>query len=92
MNEKEKKTSNLNFRNYGVLIVLVVLFVVMSLASPAFLTARNLMNLVRQVAVIGVIAIGTTFVCLTGGIDISVGPGRCCQRHVCIAERAGKLD
>ena len=73
MNEKEKKTSNLNFRNYGVLIVLVVLFVVMSLASPAFLTARNLMNLVRQVAVIGVIAIGTTFVCLTGGIDISVG-------------------
>ena len=71
--KNNRRISSINWHNYGVVIVFVLLFVVMSVASPAFLTARNLMNLVRQVAVIGVIAIGTSFVCLTGGIDVSVG-------------------
>jgi inositol transport system permease protein len=70
---KQRKKVKIDWHQYGVLIVLIVLFAVMSLASDAFLTPKNLMNLIRQVAVIGVIAIGTTFVCLTGGIDISVG-------------------
>ncbi len=69
--QKEKRV--INWRDYGVLIVLVVLLVVMSIASPDFLKLRNMMNLIRQVAIIGIISIGTTFVCLTGGIDVSVG-------------------
>jgi ribose transport system permease protein len=52
---------------------LVLLCVVLSLLSPNFLTAGNLRNVLWQVTAIGIIAIGQTFVILTGGIDLSVG-------------------
>ncbi len=42
-------------------------------ATPYFLTAANLANVAEQSAIVGVIAIGMTFVILTGGIDLSVG-------------------
>ena len=50
---------------------LVLLCVVLSLLSPNFLTAGNLRNVLWQVTAIGIIAIGQTFVILTGGIDLS---------------------
>jgi len=46
---------------------------VLSALSPYFLSANNLMNLLDQSVVIGIVAIGMTFVILTGGIDLSVG-------------------
>ncbi|QRM57767.1 ABC transporter permease [Sinorhizobium sp. BG8] len=49
------------------------LAVVLSLMSPYFLTSSNLLNLLDQSVVIGIVAIGMTFVILTGGIDLSVG-------------------
>lgn len=55
------------------LIVLSVLVVLLSLLSPNFLTVDNLMNILRQVSVNGMIAAGLTLVILTGGIDLSVG-------------------
>jgi ribose transport system permease protein len=58
---------------YGIIIVLIVLSVFFSLASPAFLTTENLFNILRQVAIVGIVAVGMTFVMLTGGIDLSVG-------------------
>jgi ribose transport system permease protein len=45
----------------------------LSLLSPYFLTSNNLFNLLDQSVVIGIVAIGMTFVILTGGIDLSVG-------------------
>jgi ribose transport system permease protein len=51
----------------------LVLATVLSLASPHFLTTNNLLNLLDQSVVIGIVAIGMTFVILTGGIDLSVG-------------------
>jgi ribose/xylose/arabinose/galactoside ABC-type transport system permease subunit len=45
-----------------------------SLAQPAFLTPDNLIGIVRQVALIGIMATCTTFVIMTGGVDLSVGP------------------
>jgi ribose transport system permease protein len=51
----------------------VVLAIILSIASPHFLTANNLFNLMDQSVVIGIVAIGMTFVILTGGIDLSVG-------------------
>jgi ribose/xylose/arabinose/galactoside ABC-type transport system permease subunit len=42
--------------------------------QPAFLTPDNLISIVHQVAIIGIIATGMTFVIMTGGIDLSVGP------------------
>ncbi len=52
---------------------LALLCVVLGVVAPNFLTAGNLRNVLWQVTAIGIIAIGQTFVILTGGIDLSVG-------------------
>ncbi len=51
----------------------VVLAVILSFLSPYFLTERNVFNILDQSVVIGIVAIGMTFVILSGGIDLSVG-------------------
>jgi len=45
-----------------------------SLAEPAFLSTGNLVGILRQMALIGIMAACTTFVIMTGGVDLSVGP------------------
>lgn len=55
------------------LIVLAVLVVAFTAMSPAFLTAGNLTILVKHVAINAILAVGMTFVILSGGIDLSVG-------------------
>jgi ribose transport system permease protein len=52
---------------------LIVLFIVFSLASPNFLQFDNLVGILLATAVNGVLALGVTFVIITGGIDLSVG-------------------
>lgn len=59
--------------NNGALIGLVVLAAVMALASPAFLSGQNLLNVGEQVATIAILAFGMTFVIVAAGIDLSVG-------------------
>ena len=60
-------------RDAGGLIVLLILFGALTLFSPEFLTADNMANLARQVAVFGIIAVGQLLIILTAGIDLSVG-------------------
>jgi erythritol transport system permease protein len=55
------------------LVALVSLTLAFSLLSPEFLTAGNLAILVKHVAINAILAIGMTFVILSGGIDLSVG-------------------
>ena len=57
----------------GPLIGLVLLCVVLSLSTDTFLTVRNLLNVMDQITVLGIMAIGMTLVILIGGIDLSVG-------------------
>src|ERR1700745_460548 len=52
---------------------LVALFVILSIASPNFLTSTNLSSVVRQTAVINIVALGMTVIIIAGGIDLSVG-------------------
>lgn len=59
--------------SYGMYIAFVLLFIVLSIISPAFLTYANIVNILRQISVIGIMAVGMTFVIATGGIDLSVG-------------------
>jgi len=54
-------------------LTLIVLFISLSLASPHFLTNTNLSSVVRQTAVINIMALGMTLVIIAGGIDLSVG-------------------
>ncbi len=58
---------------FGALIVLVVICVIFAIVEPAFMSPLNLFNVLRQVSIYGLLAIGMTFVILTGGIDLSVG-------------------
>lgn len=60
-------------RQAGTVAGLLVLCVALWIATPYFATAANLANVAEQSAIVGVIAIGMTFVILTGGIDLSVG-------------------
>ena len=55
------------------LVGLIVVSVLMGFASDNFFTISNLLNVLRQVSVVGILAVGMTFVILTGGIDLSVG-------------------
>ena len=52
---------------------LVVLFVALAIASPHFLTSTNLSSVVRQTAVINIMALGMTIIIISAGIDLSVG-------------------
>jgi len=60
-------------QRYGILIALVVCCIFLSVASEYFLTTRNIINVLRQVSINGILAIGMTFVILMRGIDLSVG-------------------
>src|SRR5262245_56516165 len=57
----------------GPLIGLVALCVVFSFATSAFLSFRNLLNVLDQVTVLGILSVGMTAVIILGGIDLSVG-------------------
>lgn len=60
-------------QNLGTILALIILIVFVSVLNPAFLQVNNLLNLMRQLIINGFIALGMTFVILTGGIDLSVG-------------------
>jgi ribose transport system permease protein len=60
-------------RGAGLWIALIVLAVASSLVSPHFLNPTNLLNVLRQVALYGILGVGMTFVILTRWIDLSVG-------------------
>ena len=55
------------------LVVLVLLVITFSALTPVFFTANNLVILTKHVALSAILAIGTTFAILTGGIDLSLG-------------------
>jgi inositol transport system permease protein len=60
-------------QNYGLLIATIFIFIVFALVNPAMLKVDNLKNILSAVSVIGIMAVLSTFVILTGGIDLSVG-------------------
>jgi len=58
---------------HNTIFIFFILLIVSSLASESFFTERNLFNLLRQVAGIGIVSMGMLLVILTAGIDLSVG-------------------
>lgn len=71
--QNEKVTKKQFVSMYGSLIGLLLLVVVISVLRPRFISAANLRNVIRIASINGLLAIGMTFVILTGGIDLSVG-------------------
>ncbi|MDN7242734.1 ABC transporter permease [Planococcus sp. N028] len=58
---------------YSVIIAFIILFIGSSILNPRFLDMNNQLNILMQVSIIGIIAMGMTVVMLSGGIDLSVG-------------------
>ncbi|HEY8890486.1 MAG TPA: ribose ABC transporter permease [Clostridium sp.] len=58
---------------YGIYIVFILLCIILTLANENFLTVDNVMNILRQISINGIIAVGMTFIIITGGIDLSPG-------------------
>ena len=71
----KKNTNKLSFlKDFGILIVFVVLVVALSIISGGtFSTPRNLINILKQTSVNGILAMGMAFVIISDGIDLSVG-------------------
>jgi len=60
-------------RNGTIIAIIVVVLILTSIFVPDFLSISNIPNLLEQMSIVGIVAVGMTFVILTGGIDLSVG-------------------
>jgi ribose/xylose/arabinose/galactoside ABC-type transport system permease subunit len=60
-------------REIGLVVALALIGAALSLSTPVFFTAENLLNVVKQVTLVTIVACGQTFVLTSGGIDLSVG-------------------
>ena len=67
---KEKLKS---FRELGVICVLIALIILLTIARPVFISPTNFINVVRQTVQIGIMAVGMTFLIISGEMDLSVG-------------------
>lgn len=74
METKEKKNIvGKIMGKYGIYVALVLMIIVLAIVTPSFFNAQNFMNVLRQISIKTVMAIGVTMVIMTGGIDLSVG-------------------
>ena len=69
----QKKDLKKTMRQFMLFFIVIFIVVLMSFLSPVFLTSANITNILRQISLNGILAVGMTFVILTGGIDLSVG-------------------
>lgn len=72
-NRKYNLSLNQILRDFGIIAAFLLLIIVMTILNSGFIDYSNIMNLVRQASINGLLAIGMTFVIITGGIDLSVG-------------------
>ena len=63
----------LSARETGVFIALLLMCLILWQSTPAFMTVRNLLNIGRQISLLGIMAVGMTFVLITSEVDLSVG-------------------
>ena len=61
------------FSKYGIFLIFAVMVLAASILSPAFVSSTNLINIVRQMSIVGLIALGVTGVIVSAGIDLSSG-------------------
>jgi len=58
---------------YSIILVMIAIFAITGIIAPRFFTATNILTILRQSSVVGMIALGMTFVIIIGGIDLSSG-------------------
>ncbi len=74
MTDKSKKMNFGSFRELGIFAAFVLILVILTILSPnAFARPANLINILKQASINGILAAGMMFVIISGGIDLSVG-------------------
>ena len=74
MENRVKKTSWVDiYKKIGIYVILVAVFLFFSIVTPQFRSPANIINIIRQVSMFGIVVIGVTIVMLGGGMDLSVG-------------------
>ena len=62
-----------NYQNFALVIVILILIIIASLISPNFLRTNNLINVLQQISVKGIVTIGAAIILISGGVDLSAG-------------------
>ncbi len=62
------------WKDYSIVVVFIAILLICGLVAPRFLRPNNLLNILRNTSIVGIIALGMTFVIIAGGIDLSSGP------------------
>ena len=74
------------FSGYSVIVVTVIIFIVASIFQGSnFLSATNIINVLRNNAVLGILALGMAFVIIVGEIDLSVGSQLVAVAAICLS-------
>ena len=83
-------SEKLSSQTFWVFLAVLAACVFLSFATDAFATPKNLYNITRNVTFVAIIALGTTMVIITGGIDLSVGSVLClCSMVLAVTMHAG---
>lgn len=67
------------YRKFGAYTILAVVFLFFAITQKAFLSSANLMNVLQQIAIYGIVVTGVSFVMISGGADLSVGGQVACN-------------
>lgn len=68
-----KNTGIFKGTEFSLIVIIVVIFLAATFGTQNFFTEYNLMNILKQCSIIGVISVSATFIIITGGIDLSCG-------------------
>lgn len=70
---EQKKIGKALLSEYFIIIIFVALVVVLTILKPSFLSGSNIVNILKQTSIIGILSFGMMFVIICGGFDMSVG-------------------
>lgn len=72
MNMTKTKKATAVLKEYGLLFVMALLVVIVAIIQPLFLNYNNILNIMRQISVLGIVSLGLTIVIIGGYMDLSV--------------------
>lgn len=61
------------YKKWGIYVLLLIEIIVFTLIAPGFMTWTNMMNVIRQVSMLGIVVTGVSIIMIGGGIDLSIG-------------------
>ena len=61
------------YKKFGIYVILAITFVIFAVFAESFLTQKNIINVIRQISMLGIATVAVTFMMIGGGIDLSIG-------------------